>query len=363
MVKVLYLEPAGKMWGSERSLLPLLKQGKAQSCDAMVCLPYGAAFLKELKPLGLRVFPWLPADLTNAGGFSKLRALLGLLGAALVSRAQILHLNQAGFVRAAYLVASWLRRPINSASISRRTWMTKGRRVKRWRRVVCIANSRFVASALEKNGVPADRIFQITNPIEGTELMAGKTPRRWQMGFVGRLSKDKGIELFLQACQQAAQIRPTLKAVVVGSSGAKTAEGQDYLEAMQLLANKLGIADNVEFLGYRKDVLELMRQMEVFVMASEAEPWGRVVAEAMMTGATVVATDAGGPREMITHGENGLLVPPGNVTAMAEAVLRLVENPEYAHRLAGAARQWVKRECNTVLHTTRVMQLYQRLLK
>jgi len=362
MVKVLYVEPSGRLWGSERSLLSLLKQLNIQQCQAVVCLPRRAPFIDELKPLGLPVFPWLPAKFQSHSFWYRSRALAGLTAAALATRAQLIHLNQAGFVRAAYLVARLLRCPLVIHVRLAQDADLIGRRVKCWRRIVCITNSRFVGDELKKQGVPEDKIFNITNPIEVTGRISFEEPRRWQMGFVGRLSRDKGIELFLHSCRRIIRARPQPKAVVVGRSGAKTADGRDYLEAMRDLARELGIADNVEFLGYRKDAPDLMRQMEILVMASEAEPWGRVVAEAMVAGAAVVATNAGGPREMIEHGVNGLLVPPGDVEEMTSAILRLIENPEFARKLAISGRQWVERECDPGLHAAKVAQVYQALL-
>lgn len=351
------------MWGSERSLILLLKALAARKFKAALCLPAHSLLQEALRSENnIRLLPWLPATFSNENRWSQLRVLAGLGAAVLVSRAQIIHLNQAGFVRAAYLMARLLRRSLVIHVRLAEDAELIGRRVRCWRRIVCIANSRFVADELKKQGVPENKIFPITNPIEVTGEISIKEPRRWQLGFVGRLSKDKGIELFLDACRHVFQARPQAKAVVVGSSGAKTPDGRDYLEAMQDLAQELGIAKNVEFLGYRKDVPDLMRQMEIFVMASEAEPWGRVVAEAMVAGAVVVANNSGGPREMIEHEVNGLLVTLGDTDQMARAIVRLLENPEFARRLAISGRQWVERECNPGLHATKVMQVYQALL-
>ncbi len=344
MLKVLFVEPSGKLWGSERSLLLLLKHVKLQGIQAIVCLPAHSIFIKELKPLGLRIITWLPASKHTYNLFFKLVALVGLTAATLITRARIIHLNQAGFIRAAYQVARLLGRPLIIHVRLAEDAELVGRRVKCWRKVLCIANSQFVADELKKQGVPAKRIFAITNPIEVTKKVNSEESRHWQMGFVGRLSEDKGIELFLHAYRRVLQVRPQAKAVVVGSSGAKTPDGRDYLKAMKELSRELGIADQVEFLGYRKDVPDLMQQMEIFVMASEAEPWGRVVAEAMVAEAAVVSTDSGGPREMISSEVNGLLVSKGDADAMAAAVLRLLKKPELAKKFAAAGRQWVLNE-------------------
>jgi glycosyltransferase involved in cell wall biosynthesis len=123
----------------------------------------------------------------------------------------------------------------------------------------------------------------------------------------------------------------------------------------------LGIGDNVEFLGFRNDVPELMKQIDVFVMASDAEPWGRVVAEAFVGGAAVVSVNAGGPREMIEDGVSGLLVPPGNPPEMAAAIQKLLESPSRIRTMAAAGRAWVLRECDPANHARKIEAIYSRL--
>jgi glycosyltransferase involved in cell wall biosynthesis len=83
------------------------------------------------------------------------------------------------------------------------------------------------------------------------------------------MSEDKGIALFLKACQIVARKRPDVKVVVLGASSGSGRGGVDYLVEMKSLARALGIDANIEFLGFRRDARELMRQIEVFVMASQ----------------------------------------------------------------------------------------------
>ena len=105
------------------------------------------------------------------------------------------------------------------------------------------------------------------------------------------------------------------------------------------LAHELGIGDRVEFLGDRDDIPRLLASSDVFVLASKYEMLPLSVLEAMRAGLPVIASDVGGMRETIVHGETGLLVPCGSVAALAQALTQLVEKPEFRLRLGGAGRR------------------------
>jgi glycosyltransferase involved in cell wall biosynthesis len=113
-----------------------------------------------------------------------------------------------------------------------------------------------------------------------------------------------------------------------------------YKEKLHEIVRREGLSEKTLFLGERKDISDLMNLSDVIVHASlEPEPWGLVVAEGMAAGRAVVASAAGGPLEMIEHGRNGLLVPPGNSAALAEAIEALLENPELRRQMGEAARR------------------------
>jgi glycosyltransferase involved in cell wall biosynthesis len=95
----------------------------------------------------------------------------------------------------------------------------------------------------------------------------------------------------------------------------------------------------VRFVGRRQDVPEVLRSLDVLVNASEAEPFGLSVLEAQASGVAVVGTDAGGIPDFVEHGVTGLLVPPDDASAMADALGRLVADADLRRRLAEAGRR------------------------
>ena len=153
------------------------------------------------------------------------------------------------------------------------------------------------------------------------------------VGLFGRLSEWKGQHVFLDAIAAMEGVQ----AVIVGGA----LFGQEAYEArIREQASRLGLEGRVRFLGFRPDVPELMAAMDVVAHTSiVAEPFGRVVVEAMMCGRPVVATRGGGVTEIIRDGETGLLVPPGNASALAAAISRILSQPALAERLARKGRK------------------------
>jgi glycosyltransferase involved in cell wall biosynthesis len=159
------------------------------------------------------------------------------------------------------------------------------------------------------------------------------------IGLVGRISHWKGQDVFLKAAAIAHQRFPLARFQVIG--GVLFGE-QEYEQQLHDSARELGLNDVVEFTGFRSDVPDLIRRLDVLVHASTApEPFGQVVIEGMVAGKPVVATDGGGIPEIVVDGVTGLLVPMGDVQAMAAAIESLLSNPASAAELGRHGRQRV----------------------
>lgn len=158
------------------------------------------------------------------------------------------------------------------------------------------------------------------------------------VGAMSYLIPWKGHEVFLRAAQRMLAVRPDLRLVIVGEPIFQWRDERDRLEA---IARALGVADRVAFAGHREDAAAVLGAFDVFVVPSLFEPFGRVVIEAMAASRPVVASRAGGVPEIVLDGETGLLVPPGDDAALAEAVLALLGDEERARRLGAAGRRRV----------------------
>lgn len=151
------------------------------------------------------------------------------------------------------------------------------------------------------------------------------------VGLVARLERSKGGDLFLRAAAQVGALVPAARFVVVGD-GPQRGE-------LERLAAQLGMADRVEFLGYRSDARRLIGSLDVLVVPSRTDGTPLVVLEAMAAGVPVVAAAVGGIPDQIRHDVDGLLVPPGDPAAVAGALAELLTDAERALRLAAAGRR------------------------
>jgi glycosyltransferase involved in cell wall biosynthesis len=186
------------------------------------------------------------------------------------------------------------------------------------------------------------------------------------VGTVGRITRWKGQDDFLRAAALVAETHPDVRFVVVGdcvSSPAEQEADEAYREELHALADELGIADRVVFAGYRQDIPAAMNAFDVFVLPSHDEPFGIVVLEAMAARRPIVATRAGGVPAIVRHEEETLLVPARDAEAMADAIVRLLDDPELAQRIARAAAERVRADYPLWRPAARVRGIYESLIK
>ena len=155
------------------------------------------------------------------------------------------------------------------------------------------------------------------------------------VGIVGRLQRWKGMHVLIEAMPYILQQYPDARCVVVG--GDHKLE-PDYPEHLRALVDAHGMHDKVIFAGFQKNVPQWMQAMDVMVHASDDEPFGIVVIEAMALGKPVVATDTAGPSEIITHGVDGLLTPFGDAEQLAGRIIHYLDHPDVMREAGRAAR-------------------------
>ncbi len=155
------------------------------------------------------------------------------------------------------------------------------------------------------------------------------------IGMVGRLQRWKGMHVFVSAMARVHQARPDARAVIVGAPHETEPE---YAAELQRQAGALGLDRVVTFAGFQNNVPDWMQAMDVIVHASDREPFGIVVIEAMALGKAVIAGSGGGPAEIITDGVDGLLAQYGDAGSLANAILRYLDDQALAARTGAAAR-------------------------
>lgn len=185
---------------------------------------------------------------------------------------------------------------------------------------------------------------------------------RISVGHLGMFTRWKGQEVFLKAAALVAEKQPSVEFYLYGD--VITAGQKEYAERLRAIAENSGHAQRIHFMGFQADVPRALGDLDILVHSSTSpEPFGMVVLEGMASGLAVIASDAGGPREIVRHGIDGLLVPPGDPEALADAIVELVQNPSNLISLGRAARQRVA-ECFTVQRAShQLATMYGELLR
>ncbi len=210
------------------------------------------------------------------------------------------------------------------------------------RRIVTIPNgidlevvrSRFAArEAKERLGIPAE------SPVIGT---------------AGRLEPVKRLDIFLRAAAAIRGERPATRFVIAG-------EGREAAH-LKALAESLGIAENVQFLGHRDDIHDVVRAFDLLVLSSDHEGLPMILLEALCLGVAVVARAVGGIPDVIQDGVNGLLVDSADPRSLAQACLRALSDRALCERLAEAGARLVAGNFAASATARQVAQLYSSLL-
>lgn len=174
----------------------------------------------------------------------------------------------------------------------------------------------------------------------------------FRIGSVGRLTSQKGYHDLLEAL--AATHQPNLHLTIIG-------EGELRAE-LEARAREMGLVDRVEFPGRRLDVLEQMKNWDLFVCSSRWEGLPTVILESMACGTPVLATSIEGVTDIIQDGENGWLVPPGNPQALADKIVEILQDRPAAERVAREAAR--RLENFTIANVAKTMALlYRELLQ
>ena len=235
-----------------------------------------------------------------------------------------------------------------------------------------VALSRDLASYLQNTvGIAPARITQLYNGVDLQSFFPRQTlsgvaegcpfasPAHCVIGTVGRMVEVKNQTLlaraFIAALSQRPALRARLRLVMVGDGPLR--------EQAQALLNEAGAAPLAWLPGERRDVPQIMRGLDCFVLPSLAEGISNTILEAMATGLPVVATDVGGNADLVRHGHSGMIVPSNNVQAMAASLLRLADDAQTGAIWGATARADALARFSMQAMVGQYQGLYDRLLK
>lgn len=174
------------------------------------------------------------------------------------------------------------------------------------------------------------------------------------VGYVGRLVHAKGIDLLLDAAKIVRETRSDVTFVLYG-------DGEDRA-ALETQASKNGLSECVRFMGFCEAPMQAMAQTSFIVVPSRIETFGLVALEAHRAGVPVVCFDGTGVREVVEHEKTGLIVPQGNVQALAEAILDLINNQDRSREFGNNAIRRARNVFGVDEHLEKLKAVYRDVL-
>lgn len=216
---------------------------------------------------------------------------------------------------------------------------------------ICVAKAvkRFT---VENAGIPEHKLVVIPNCVEAGDYEVKPLPNGPpQVTFAGRLHRQKGLDILLQAARLVLKEEPETVFNIAGEGPEK--------KNLEELAVKEGVGENVRFLGFVEDVGKLLGDSRMLVLSSRWEGLPIIILEAMACGRPIAAPDVSGCAEAVEDGKTGLLTAPGNPEALSRAILEILRDPERAAAMGKEGRASVEKNFSVSKMVNTTEELYR----
>lgn len=340
-MRILQVVPTSGAGGAEQIVLSLAKSLKENGSDVAVASPGSDPYLfQKLKESDIKAFPLATQD--------RKWQIFEIAKVIKTFRPDIIHSHMFDANLPSTLASLISRKPIiltiHSTVYELETWKRKLINALLSRCVSqVVAVSKAVALKLNSAGVPANKIICIYNGVDVSQFMGDSKNKFRQelcipddsrlMGMVANLRPAKDHEMAIKAAAMVIKKVPKTHFMMVGDGVDKTAQ------ALMRLREYLGVSRNVHFLGFREDIPNVLKSLDLFVLASKVEGLPVSIIEAMAAGLPVVASNVGGIAELIEEGITGFLVPPGDYNRLAEKIKVILQNPTLAKSMGIEGRK------------------------
>ncbi|MDD4351477.1 MAG: glycosyltransferase family 4 protein [Candidatus Gracilibacteria bacterium] len=363
-MKILYFIDAPRPGGATNQLYTLLKYLDRKKFTPLVAfgdfLELGP-WIEQLKKLDIAT---LKTELTEFNSFKAVKEFQRLYKSAKPDLIH-LHLCHSGSLRAAFLARHARKIKIITTEHDPFPLSFIKKQVKKFTLksvdhtiAISEATRNFLS---EEYGIKGSKLTRIYNGIDTDVYHEGTVSRNEVLGLessdfvvtaVSELHPRKGVKYLIKAFSEIKTQDKKTKLVICGT-------GEKLIE-YQKLVKELDLEDTVRFLGFRKDVPDILRTSDLFVMPSTREAFGLAALEAMATKVPVIASEVGGLKEILTS-ETGLFVPPKNSKALSESILKLKKDDKQRENLVKKAFERVEREFTAPTMAARTMELYEKV--
>lgn len=368
MLNVLFIHSSSELYGSDRSLLNIVKYINKDKYNVHVILPCEGPLVEEMKKLPevkveiFEVAVLRRKNLSIKGGISYLkdysRSCKFLKQYIKKNNIDIVDTNTAvvfpGAVAAkrCKIKSSWHIREIIKSNLENKVISF----IMRHNADVIIANSKASGKALK---VPESKIRVVYNAVEDRETVS-VPHKNITVGMAGRINRWKGQKLLVDAAEIVNQKYPDTIYKIAGD----VYTGEEFIkEDLVEYIEQKGLTKSVELLGQVNNMAEFYGGLDIFVLPStQPEPFGLVVIEAMDFGLPVIATKHGGPVEIIDEGMDGFLVDWENATEMADRIIELIESPDKREQMGINGQKKKKEHFSVPAMVSNIERVFEELI-
>jgi len=281
----------------------------------------------------------------------------------------IVHLNNSFDADHDLILAAWAMRipcVAHQRGVAHPTGATEMWFARRLARIVAISD--FIREDLICRGISPEHILLVRDGIDPARVVLAVDPSSLRsslgldqanrvVGIVGNLKRWKGQHIFLEAMVSILREYPDVRGLVVGAPA-----DVEYVAELQSMLQKHSLDRRILFVGYQQHPIDYMSLMDVVVHASiEPEPFGVVIAEAMALGKPVIATNHGGPVEIVEDGVTGFLTPASNTEALTDRIRHLLNCPSEARKLGIAGKMRFDRHFSIASRVRQLERLYDEI--
>ena len=342
--RVLVIEAAGNLWGSERALLDLLDTLPA---DVAVCCPPRTPLQAELKRRRIPTLPYYVSRLHEKSWWHRMYAALGVLRACVRFRPAVVYLNQSGSYRTTLVAATLLDLGIvaHVRIFEDAEYLARRRPdARRLRAIIAIsaAVEEEIRRFRELDSIPLHRLYDgfapQMRPMSPVPVEQGVT----RIACVGRLVPMKGQDVLVSALRLLHAVDSPTQCLMIGEGDAS------FVHQLKQIAWNGAATVPIHWLGFVDDVASILSTCSVLVCPSYREPLGRVVLEAWAAGAVpIVFSGSGGAAEIVAAADGGIMYDVQEPRALMRALERaLALDHDERTRLLNNGRSWIHEHCD-----------------
>lgn len=363
MIKVIQVLTDTNIGGAGIWLLNFLKSYDRDSFDTAVVIPHDSMLKPEIEKLGVRV---IEADGIADCSFS-FKAIKALDEIFKEEAPDIVHTHASLSARIAAkkngIKVVHTRHCLEDEKKGIKKLIYKLINNSLSDRVIAVSDA--VSENLTADGIAESKLRTVYNGITPLKELSEEERKKARaeygirdsevvVGIVARLEPVKNHAMFLEAAKVIATICPEAVFMIVGEGSMR--------ESLEAKAREDKIADRVIFTGYIQDVNDIMNVIDIHVLTSEKEALSISLIEAMSIGKPVVATDSGGPREVVENGKSGILVKPNDTVNLTMAIVRMIQRPDIRAKFGREGKKIVQNKFMSAAMAENIENIYKELV-